>query len=197
MKAEILRSLPLFAALPPSEIESLLEILADRTCQPGDILLREGLSSERFYILVEGEVEILKSLGTSDERRVAVCGAGTLLGEMSVFSAQGKHTASVRALTPLCLLEMTRTQFNDLLGRRPEMAMGLVGILTRRLEESENVTIRDLREKNRQLTIAFEELKAAQAQLIEKERLERELEIASKLQLSILPQAAPFQLSHS
>jgi len=56
---------------------------------------------------------------------------------------------------------------------------------------SENHTIADLREKNRQLRKAFDELKAAQAQIVEKERLERELEVARDIQLSILPRELP------
>jgi len=40
------------------------------------------------------------------------------------------------------------------------------------LEQSENTTIQDLWEKSRQLTQAYQELQAAQAQIIEKERLE-------------------------
>jgi sigma-B regulation protein RsbU (phosphoserine phosphatase) len=48
-----------------------------------------------------------------------------------------------------------------------------------------------LTEKNRQLQTAYDELKAAQAQLIEKERLERELQVAADIQLSILPDELP------
>jgi sigma-B regulation protein RsbU (phosphoserine phosphatase) len=59
------------------------------------------------------------------------------------------------------------------------------------LEESENLTIAELREKNRELQQAFDELKAAQVQLVEKERLERELEVARDIQLSILPRELP------
>jgi phosphoserine phosphatase RsbU/P len=60
-----------------------------------------------------------------------------------------------------------------------------------RLNESENVTIRDLQEKNRQLAQAYEELKAAQARLIEKEKLEAEMKIARQIQRSILPKPRP------
>jgi hypothetical protein len=52
-------------------------------------------------------------------------------------------------------------------------------------------TFRDLTEKNRQLQQAYDDLKAAQAQLIEKERLERELQLAAEIQLSILPDELP------
>ena len=52
-------------------------------------------------------------------------------------------------------------------------------------------TFRDLTEKNRQLQQAYDELKAAQDQLIEKERRERELQVAAEIQLSILPDELP------
>jgi serine phosphatase RsbU (regulator of sigma subunit) len=64
-------------------------------------------------------------------------------------------------------------------------------MLTKRLDNSNNATFRDLQEKNRKLQQAYDELKAAQAQIIEKERLERELQVAAEIQVSILPQELP------
>ena len=110
---------------------------------------------------------------------------------MSLFAQDGRHTASVRSLTPVKLLQMTRAQLTALLLRQPALAYDLVRLLSPRLQESENATILDLREKNRQLTEAYEQLKAAQAQLMEKERLEHELEIARQIQLSVLPTELP------
>jgi serine phosphatase RsbU (regulator of sigma subunit) len=63
--------------------------------------------------------------------------------------------------------------------------------MSQRLSQSENVTILDMREKNRQLTLAYQELQLAQAQLVEKERLEREMELARQIQRSILPASLP------
>jgi serine phosphatase RsbU (regulator of sigma subunit) len=88
-------------------------------------------------------------------------------------------------------VEITRAQLDRLLHRQPTLAYELVRTLSRRLEESENLTILDLREKNRQLSLAYEELRAAQAQIIEKERMERELEVARHMQQSILPHELP------
>ena len=82
---------------------------------------------------------------------------------------------------------MTRSDFDALLHRQPSLAYNLLTVMSARLNESENHTIRDLQEKNRQLAQAYEELKAAQAQLIEKEKLEAELKIARDLQRNILP----------
>jgi serine phosphatase RsbU (regulator of sigma subunit) len=59
------------------------------------------------------------------------------------------------------------------------------------LNETNNDVIRDLLEKNRELAVAYQELKAAQAQIIQKEMLERELQMARKIQESILPRTLP------
>jgi serine phosphatase RsbU (regulator of sigma subunit) len=48
-----------------------------------------------------------------------------------------------------------------------------------------------LQERNRQLQRAYDELKAAQAELIEKERLDHELKVAAQIQISMLPQSLP------
>jgi serine phosphatase RsbU (regulator of sigma subunit) len=95
------------------------------------------------------------------------------------------------ARSPLRLLEMARADFDVLLQHRPALAYEMVRVLSLRLDHSHNTTIADLREKNRQLAQAYEELKAAQAQIIEKERLEKELETARWIQQSILPRTLP------
>jgi sigma-B regulation protein RsbU (phosphoserine phosphatase) len=187
----MLRQVPLLATLPDSELRHLAETLRQEEVPAGTILLREGHADDHFLMLLAGEVEIIKALGTADERQMATRRAGALLGEMSLFTQDGCHTASVRALTPLRCVRITRTQLDALLHRQPALAYALVRVLSRRLEESENHTILDLREKNRELTLAYQELQAAQAQIVEKERLERELEVARHIQESILPHEMP------
>lgn len=191
MKEQLIHAIPIFSELPPSEIEQLAQTLSARVVSEGTVLMREDESGEELFILLDGSVEIIKALGTGDERLLAVREASTFLGEMSFFSEDGRHTASVRAKTPLQVLEMSRSDFNILLNRHPPMAYGLVRTLSQRLDESEDLTIEDLRRKNRELLQAYKELEAAQEQIIEKERLERELEVARDIQMSILPRDLP------
>ena len=191
MRSSLLRKVPLFSALPANEIKYLASRLTPYQCAPGHVLFHEGSWEEEFYILLEGEVEILKSVGTSDERSLGVRKAVTLLGEMSLFNRDGYRTATVRALTALALYKMNRAEFDALLHRQPQLAYEMVSLLSKRLESSENQTIADLKEKNEKLRRAYNELKAAQKQIIEKEKLERELELSSQIQQSILPRSLP------
>jgi len=59
------------------------------------------------------------------------------------------------------------------------------------LNEDHEKSVFNLRDKSQRLAEAYQELKIAQAQIIEKELLERELQQARGLQQSILPQVLP------
>jgi sigma-B regulation protein RsbU (phosphoserine phosphatase) len=187
----LIAKIPLFAGLPDYALVQLADTLRPRQFEPGELLIREGEADEHFYILLEGEAEVIKALDTADERRLAIRPQGTLFGEMSLFDPSGSHTASVRAHTTTQTLEMTRQDFDRLLHRYPSLAYDMVRQMSLRLEDTENTTILELREKNQQLTTAYQELKTAQEQLLIKERLERELTIARQIQESILPDSLP------
>ena len=191
MRAAALRQVPLFASLPQEEIDRLAETLESVQVNQGSLLFREGDPGGCCYFILDGEVEVLKAHGTPDERLLAVGGPGTSLGEMELFSQVHARTATIRAKSPLQVLGMRREDLERLLQRQPTLAFQLVRTLSQRLEESENLTVADLREKNRLLQQAYDELKAAQAQIIEKEKLERELEVARQIQTSILPRSLP------
>ena len=188
---EFLSHVPLFGSLPPDEIQDLSAALSHQTIPAQTLLFLEGQAGHDLYVLLEGCVEIIKALGTDGERLLGVRGPGSFIGEMSLFNPGGRHTASVRARTPLRLIALPRNELESLLSRQPGLAYEMIRTMSQRLEESENLTIRDLLEKNRQLTQAYTELKAAQEQLLEKERLEAELDVARSIQRSILPHARP------
>jgi serine phosphatase RsbU (regulator of sigma subunit) len=191
MKAQILRQVTLFASLPPNEVTYLAEILQYREFAAGTVFIQENELADHFFILIEGQIEVIKALGTANERVLGVDEAGAFIGEMGLINPGSRRTASVRARTPAQLLEMTRADFEALLHRQPELAYKIVRVLSLRLEQHQNRTIRELQEKNLQLTRAYEQLKAAQAHLIEKEKMEREMEVARGIQESMVPRKLP------
>lgn len=188
---ELIRLVPAVASLPRQELENLCATLRREQFAAGTLLLREGDAGERLYLLVEGQVEVLKALGTDGERLLGVRWPRSFIGEMSLFSREGVHTASVRAQTAIRVISMARSEMAALLSRQPALAYEVMRTMSQRLDESEQLTIRDLLEKNRELTRAYEELRAAQAQLLEKERMEAELQVARSIQQSFLPRTAP------
>jgi serine phosphatase RsbU (regulator of sigma subunit) len=191
MSLNLLSKIPLFSALPASELDNLLTLLDTKSMQDREILFREGDAGENFYIVVRGMLEVLKSADGAEELLLNVLKEGEYLGEMGLIMPGGHRTATVRARGEVNLLSMNRSQFLELTRRHPEVSTSMVAVLSQRLDATNTATFRDLTEKNRQLQKAYDELKAAQAQLIEKERLERELQVAADIQLSILPDELP------
>jgi len=191
MNLEIISQIPLFANIPKCEIQALQQESQVDSFLAGEVLLGEGLKNDFFYILVEGKVEIIKSLGTPDERCLGIINQHSIIGEMSRFRNVGTHTASVRGITDTRLLRVPFTWLESMLVRYPYLSFDMLRLYSSRLAHSENLTIEDLHEKNRQLTKAYEDLKIAQAAMIEKEKLDQEMRLAGKIQRTILPKLKP------
>jgi len=190
MTVNLLSRIPFFTNLPPEELDRVMAGLEVVNLKPGELLFREGDTGDRMYVIVGGELEILKGPNADEEMILNTIHAGEYIGEMSLITG-APRTASVRSRGDVILLSMSRVQLMDLLQRHPHLANDMVGVLSQRLDNTNVSTFRDLTEKNRQLQQAFDELKAAQELLIEKERLERELKVAAEIQMSILPDILP------
>jgi serine phosphatase RsbU (regulator of sigma subunit) len=182
---------PLFATLPPAELDALASGLRQLAYPAQTILFLEGDHGDRFYIVLTGEIAIVKELGKADERLLGIRGPGEFVGEMSLLNRDGLRTASARVHQDAELLELTRAEFDALLQRQPLIASEMLRVLSRRLRQSNDMVIRDLREKNERLAQAYADLQAAQAQIIEQEALERELRQARQIQESMLPRTLP------
>ena len=191
MTLNIIRQIPLFANLPTQEIQNLLDVSEEINLQADEVFISEGSMNAHFFLLLDGVVEIIKSFDTPDARLLAIRSQGAVLGEMGKFSQDGTHTASVVTHTPCRLLRVSFTWLDSAIRHHPDLAYDLMRLYSSRLDRSEHQTILELREKNRQLTQAYNDLKIAQAAIIEKEKLEQEMWLAGKIQNSILPKTVP------
>ena len=183
--------IPLFQEVPPADLLKMVNELPIESYKAGAYLFRDGDPGENLYVVIDGILEIVLAAGSPDEMLLKTCGPGEYVGEMGLILADGKRTATVRAKTQTRTWVMSRSKFVEALQRWPVIAYAMVGILSERLDATNDATFRDLTEKNHALQKAYDELKEAQAQLIEKERLERELKVAADIQLSILPDVLP------
>lgn len=158
---------------------------------PADLVVcHEGKLEHVFYIIQEGQVAITHRLPDGSEQKLGVQGAGSFFGEIALLENQPR-SASVRTLVESRLLEITGEDFERVVRGSPEAALTVLRGLIKSLRETDRVTIAQLQENNLELAEAYADLKAAQARLVEQERLERELEIAAEVQRSILPAEFP------
>jgi tRNA A-37 threonylcarbamoyl transferase component Bud32 len=77
-----------------------------RRIAAGELIVREGERGDRAYIVESGECEVFRA-GPSGELSIRRIGPGEVIGELALFTA-GPRTASIRAITAMTLLEVTR-----------------------------------------------------------------------------------------
>lgn len=100
--------------------------LPERLFEPGEVLLVEGGADKFLYVLIEGEVEVLKGdtqVNTQSE-------PGAIFGELAVL-LDVPHTATVRAISPSRTYVIERA--GDFLRSNTELAFLLAKLLAKKL----------------------------------------------------------------
>jgi serine phosphatase RsbU (regulator of sigma subunit) len=179
-----------FRDLTPAELEALCRVAELKTYSENQVLCHEGEIEHVFYIVADGQVAISHRLSPTEDRLITLRHPGEFFGEMALIEHKPR-AATARTLAPTTVLEISEEVFNNLLHDSPNMALTMIRSITANLRTADQATIVDLSHKNVELAKAYDELKAAQGELVAKERMERELEIAGEVQRNLLPAEFP------
>jgi NADH dehydrogenase len=98
---------------------------------PGETIFCQGELAGSFYIIISGEVEVVRDQDHQDVH-IANLGAGEYFGEMALLQ-QGRHTASVKAKTPVDVLVMAGADFTALATSSSRFSELLHSVMRQRL----------------------------------------------------------------
>jgi putative peptide zinc metalloprotease protein len=107
-------ALPLFAGLGPSELDRLAARVLVTRYSAGDDIVTQGEAGDRFFVIVDGHVEVVRQDDDGNVTTVAELGVGDYFGEMSLLHRQPR-SATVRALSPVEAFTLTADDFVALL----------------------------------------------------------------------------------
>jgi CRP-like cAMP-binding protein len=108
-----LRNFGLFGAMSETVLEHLAEHLTILEAEPGTYIFREGDDANSMYVVLQGDMEVLKRSKFGPEARVAVLGPGDWFGEMGVIDVQPR-SASVLTVSPARFLKITAADLDRL-----------------------------------------------------------------------------------
>ena len=128
-KVLFLKSVDLFRALPGEELAQIAEIAEEQPFAAGEQVFAEGEPGDALYLVVEGAVKVHQG-----QRQLAHLGVRDVFGEMAVLDSEPR-SASVTAVKDAVLLKIARDDFRDILQERPEIGMGIIKVLSRRLRD--------------------------------------------------------------
>lgn len=118
--AEQLQTIPLLSALEMSETAALANRFQTEFVGIGETLVTEGQAGNKFYIIAQGKLEVLKQGDQGENLRVAVLSTGDYFGEFSLYQNQPSNT-TIRTLSPCRLLTLGRACFNEVMSQSPQL----------------------------------------------------------------------------
>ena len=138
-KLSVISRSPLFEMLSNQELEYVADLSRPKRLTAGQTLFDEGELGDSLYVIVAGEIEILRRDATGEQKVIAVLNAPEFFGEMSLIDKEYR-SASVRARSEAELLQLSaenlttfRKQYRD---GFTFMVINIARVLSSRLREA-------------------------------------------------------------
>ncbi len=169
-KVEVIKNSIIFKDLSDNDIIQVAEVAKEAQFKEGEIIFKENSKADAFYIIKEGEVEIIKEGNAGVEEVLAVKKNQDVFGEMAVIDDLPR-SASIKAKTDVVLLRLSKDIFNELLKSFSHISLEISRNICSTVRSTNRNYIQDLEKRNRQLKYAYKKLKKAQDELIRVETL--------------------------
>ena len=127
-----LRSCQLFMGLPAAEIAAIASFTVQKNLDKGDYLFREGDRSEGFYIVQKGAVNVHRVSAAGKEQVIHVFRPIESFAE-ATLATEGGYPADARATEATTVLLVPKNEFVDLLRKRPNLALRMLGSMSQHL----------------------------------------------------------------
>lgn len=129
---ELLRRIPMFAKVEPAKLK-LLAFTSERvTYGEGQELFHQGDNSDAAYIIIAGTADVVVD-SPKGPLTVAQLGTNEFVGDIGIL-CDVPRTATVRAVTQLTTLKITKELFFQMVTDFPAMGVEVMRVLAHRLE---------------------------------------------------------------
>ena len=132
---ELLTRVPVFSTLVPADLQRIAELAVPREFEPGQVVFREGDSSDTCYIVRCGRARAVRRHSDGRTITLATFGPGDIFGELAMFEDE-LRSATVEAVEPTTVVAVLGPDMRRLMNEHPGIATRLVIALGRRLRES-------------------------------------------------------------
>jgi CRP/FNR family transcriptional regulator len=131
----LLRGVGVFETLAEPDLRRIAQLAVPRTFAPGEIVFREGDSSDTCYVIASGHARAVREHPDGRSITLAHFGPGDIFGELAIFDDENR-SATIEALDALSTIAILGPDFRRLLDQHGQMAVRLVVALGRRLREA-------------------------------------------------------------
>jgi CRP-like cAMP-binding protein len=126
-KVLILKTVNMFGRTPDDVLADVADLLEELDVSENEPIFKQGDPGDSMYIIVDGRVRV-----HLEERLLNYLGESDVFGEMALLDPEPR-LASVTTVEPTRLFRLDQAPFFQLIAERPEIATGIIRVLTRLL----------------------------------------------------------------
>ena len=127
--APSLPKIPLLSSLGADDLRYIIERVEIREHEPRDVIMRQGSAGGSLFVVVRGRVRVFSE---KPARELASLGEGAFFGELALLT-DFPRSATVVAVEPTQLLEISRELVSEIVRRSPEVLKTLLRFFRDRL----------------------------------------------------------------
>lgn len=146
-----------FPGIKPEEVQEIIINSQIKSYPTGTVLCTEDEIEHTFYMILEGEFEVTKTINNADKRLLITLRAGDFFGEMALIH-NAPRAATVSSTTPCVVLELDKQGFDRVLKHSPSVSTAMISEISNRLRQNDQLAIEDLRLRASELANAYQKL---------------------------------------
>ncbi len=134
-KVLYLKRIDIFQGLSVNELAAVASVTEDIVYPKEETVIREGEQGEDMYLVIEGEVAVLKDWGEKETLELDHITAGDYFGEMALIE-NTVRSATIRTLSECRFLFLHKREFEEIVKEYPQIALHICRVLSARLRKS-------------------------------------------------------------
>jgi CRP-like cAMP-binding protein len=134
--ADFLSKIALFSPLRKKDLRRIAKLASHQYFKKGDVIIREGDRDGRVFVVISGEVAVIKDIGKETEKLLAVFKSENYFGEMAILDDYVR-AASVVAREDSDVISLDQWNLREEILKNPSIAIELLQTLSRRLRKAQ------------------------------------------------------------
>ncbi len=158
----LLGGVPAFSTLGDADLAAVADVTVPRSFSSGETVFREGDQSDTCYVVRSGQARAIREHTDGRSITLATFGPGDIFGELAIFDEEHR-SATVEALGDTEVIAILAGDMRRMLREHPDIAVKLLGALSRRLRETnERLTRQSFQTVQSRVAAVLAELVAAE-----------------------------------
>ncbi len=131
-KLDLIRKILIFSDLDTDNLRDVLRHCHEIQVEKNEVIVSENAPGDALYVIVDGEVKVTMISNEGKEIILSTLRGGDFFGEMSLLDGSTR-SANVISISAASLLKLSRRDFFNQILPNPDIAAGILAVLSRRL----------------------------------------------------------------